>query len=89
MPKNDRIPNLFAFAPISTWREVYHGRWDKLRTVQRIEFVVELAFFILFFGVIVCAAYLHNANFVGLVLAFGVVGALLGGFFLLLTRSIR
>jgi hypothetical protein len=89
MRKDETSPNLFNFAPINTWREFYRGRWDKLTKVQRIEFLIEIVFFTLFFGGVIYAAYFRNGHFIGLILAFGTVGAVLGGFFFLLTRDIR
>ncbi len=89
MHKSEQGPNLFDFPPVSTWREVYSGRWNKLKLVQQIEFVVELSFCILFFGLVIYASYLRNSNIAGLVMAFSLVGVLLGVFFFLLDRSIR
>ena len=89
MHKREQSPNLLDFPPVSTWREVYQGRWSKLKTVQKLEFVIEVAFFTLFFGLVVYESYLRSANLAGLGLAFAIVGAMFGGFFFLLRRSIR
>ena len=82
-------PNLFDFVPKNVWREVYRGRWAELRRIQKAEFMVEVAFFLLFIGSFVRNSYLHEGNVLGLVLSFGVVWLVLGAFFLLLTRFVR
>jgi hypothetical protein len=41
-------PKLFDVVPKNVWREVYRGRWNELRPVQKAEFVVEIVFSTLF-----------------------------------------
>lgn len=82
-------PNLLEGAPRNVWLEVYQGRWRFLPRIQKAEFIIEIAFAILFFGAFAYASYFRNGNGLGLLLAFGFVGAVLGIFFYLLSRSIR
>jgi len=82
-------PSLFDFIPKNVWREVYRGRWAELRLVQKAEFVVELIFFALFTGSFVYVCYIREGNVLGLIVSFGLVWLILGGFFYLLTRYIR
>ena len=82
-------PNLFDFVPKSVWREVYCGRWDELRPVQKAEFVVEVVFFTLFLGGFAYNAYIREGHCLSLLPSFGVVWFILGAFFYLLTRFIR
>ena len=82
-------PNLFDFVPKNVWREVYRGRWDELRAVQKAEFVVEIVFLALFIGVFGYNYYIGEGQVLGLVASFGVVWLILGAFFYLLTRFIR
>ncbi len=89
MHKREQSPNLFDFPLVSTWREVYQGRWNKLKTVQKLEFVIEVGVFALFSGLVMYESYLRSANLAGLGIAFAIVGGMLGGFFFLLRRSIR
>jgi hypothetical protein len=88
MHSGEREPNLLDFTPKYVWREVYQGHWRELPTVQRIEFVVEVAFCFLFFGGF-AFGYVRNGNLVGFALDFGTVGVLLAGFFWLLRRTIK
>jgi hypothetical protein len=89
MHSEESPPNLFESWPVSVWREVYQGRWSKLRTVQQVEFVVEVLFLSIFCGAMAYGAYVRPGNMMGLALAFVTVGAVLGTFFFLLARSIR
>ena len=82
-------PNLFDYVPKNVWREVYRGRWGELKTVQKVEFVVEIVFLSLFTATFVYSSYLREGNMLGLILAFGLVWLLLGAFFFLLTRFVR
>ena len=70
------------------WREVYQGRWQQLATVQKIEFVVEVSFFLILLGGFLYGAYV-GSRLVGFALSFVGVGVLLGAFFWLLSRKIR
>jgi hypothetical protein len=81
-------PNLFDFVPKNVWREVYRGRWAELRAIQKAEFIVELVFFVLFIGSMIRISY-HEGNVLSLVLEFGVVWLVLGGFFYALSRYVR
>lgn len=85
----EREPNLLDYVPKNVWREVYRGRWNELRTVQKFEFVVEVIFISLFIATFVYSSYLREGNVLGLLLAFGLVWLLLGAFFFLLTRVVR
>jgi hypothetical protein len=82
-------PNLLDSIPKTVWREVYSGRWDGLRPVQKAEFVVELVFFALFIGGFVYNSYIRDGHALSLVVSFGVVWLILGAFFYLLTWFIR
>ena len=81
-------PNLFDFVPKNVWREVYRGRWAELRVIQKAEFIVEVVFFVLFTGSIIRISY-HEGNVLTLVVGFGVVWLILGGFFYALSRYVR
>jgi hypothetical protein len=89
MHNEEPPPHLFGSTALNVWREVYRGRWSKLGRIQRVEFVVEVVFFVSFFAAIMYSAYIRPGNLAGLALAFATVGAVLGIFFFLLTRSIR
>jgi hypothetical protein len=83
--RHESEPNLFDFIPKNVWREVYRGRWAELRTVQKVEFIVEIVFWSLFIGSFAYSSY-RGGHVLGLILAFGVVWVVLGGFFFLMTR---
>src|SRR5438132_14403308 len=84
----EREPNLFDYVPKNVWREVYRGGWAELKTVQKVEFVVEIIFFSLLIASFAYSSYLREGNVLGLILAFGLVWLLLGAFFLLLIRFV-
>jgi hypothetical protein len=85
----EREPNLLNFVPKNVWREVYQGRWTELRKVQKAEFIVETVFCGLFFGGLSYLGLMREGGFVGFVVPFTAVGAVLAVFFWLLTRSIK
>ena len=87
MHSHETPPNPLHLVP-SVWREVYQGRWQELRRVQKIEFVIEVIFFLALFGRFLYGAY-AGGRLVGFGLAFVAVGLLLGAFFWLLSRKIR
>ena len=60
----------------------YRGRWAELRTVQKVEFIVEIVFWSLFIGSFAYSSY-RGGHVLGLILAFGVVWVVLGGVLLL------
>lgn len=88
-PEHNPEPDLFPKVAKNVWREVYQGRWAELARIQKAEFIVE----VLFFGLFTCGfsyfAYVRGGNWLGLIVTFGGVGAILGAFFFLLTRFIR
>jgi hypothetical protein len=59
--------------------------WAELRTVQKVEFIVEIVFWSLFIGSFAYSSY-RGGHVLGLILAFGVVWVVLGWFFFLMTR---
>jgi uncharacterized ion transporter superfamily protein YfcC len=81
-------PNLFDFVPKNVWREVYRGRWSELRAIQKAEFGVEVVFFVLFIGSIIRISH-REGNVLSLVVGFGLVWVVLGGFFYVLSRYVR
>jgi hypothetical protein len=88
MHSHEVPPNPLDVVPKSVWREVYQGRWQQLRRVQKIEFAVEVIFYLVLFGAFVYGAY-AGGRVVGFGLTFIGVGLLLGAFFWLLSRKIR
>ena len=89
MRSDKHEPNLLDFPPRNVWREVYQGRWRELPNVQKIEFVIELAFCLMFIGRLTYFDYVRNGNLIAFALDFGTVGIALGGFFWLLRRNVR
>jgi hypothetical protein len=87
--RDEREPNLLNFVPKNMWREVYQGRWNGLRKVQKAEFIVEVVFCGLFFGGLSYFGLVREGGFVAFVISFTVVGAVLAVFFWLLARSIK
>ena len=88
MHSHEVPPNPLDVVPKSVWREVYQGRWQQLRRVQKIEFVTEVIFFLALFSAFVYGAY-AGGRVVGFGLTFVGVALLLGAFFWLLSRKIR
>ena len=88
MQSHEPAPNPLDSMGKYVWREVSQGRWQQLRTVQKIEFVIEVIFFLALFGAFLYGAY-SGGRLVGFGLAFVGVGFLLGAFFWLLGRKIR
>ena len=88
MHTHEAPPNPLDFVPKSAWREVYQARWQQLLRVQKIEFVIEVIFFLALFGGFIYGAY-AGGRLVGFGLVFGGVGLLLGAFLWLLSRKIR
>ena len=82
-------PDLFPPVPLNVWREVYNGRWAKLRPIQRIEIIVEVLFLLSFFSVCTYAGYVGRGSLMPFVIGFLVVGGGLVTFFFLLTKNIR
>jgi hypothetical protein len=86
--QHEPLPNPLAVNGKYVWREVYQGRWQQLRTVHKIEFLIEVIFFLALFGGFLYGAY-AGGKLVNFGLAFVSVGLLLGAFFWLLRRKIR
>jgi len=88
MPQNtENEPRLVSPVPLNVWREVYNGRWADLRVVQKAEFVIEVAFFLVFAG---WSLYFGFAGSVtGTLLVWGTVLLVLVLFFFVLTRFVR
>ena len=88
MQSHEPAPNPLNSMGKYVWREVYQGRWQQLRTVQKIEFVSEVIFILALFGGSLYGAY-AGGKLASFGLAFVGVGLLLGAFFWLLSRKIR
>lgn len=86
--QHEPLPNPVAVNGMYVWREVYQGRWQKLRAVQKIEFLIEVIFFLALFSGFVYSAY-AGGRFLGFGMSFLGVGLMLGAFFWLLSRKIR
>jgi len=88
MPQNtENEPRLVNPVALNVWREVYKGRWDDLRIVQKAEFVAEIIF-----GLVLCGWLLYFGfvgSFTGTLLVWGTVLIVLLSFFFVLTRFIR
>ncbi len=88
MPQNaEDEPRLVKPVALNVWREAYNGRWADLRIVQKIEFVIEVIFGLVFCGWLLYFGLIGSVT--GTLVVWGVVLMVLLSFFFVLTRFIR